>query len=100
MEMSNYGMVPHDSQPSTCRPAGTAMTKEAKTRAARRANRFSRWFLVAAFVCLGLTHSYVLFFWLAGLCVAVNFAAWRYFLKLERQAAVGGLVLSRPQDEE
>lgn len=76
------------------------LTQEAKKQAAKKANRIGRMFMVLAIISLPITHSLSVFFTLVVVMVAVNFVAWRYFLKIEREGAAG-LALHAPSlDEE
>lgn len=81
-------------------PVDVTLTKEAKSRAAKKANRIGRWFMVLAILSLPITHSSAVFFFLFVVMVAVNFAAWRYFLKVEREAAAELALHARSLDEE
>lgn len=81
-------------------PVDVTLSQEAKARAAKKANRIGRMFMVLAIISLPITHSLPVFFFLFVVMVAVNFAAWRYFLKVEREGAAGMALHARSLDEE
>lgn len=81
-------------------PVDVTLTKEAKSRAAKKANRIGRVFMVLAILSLPVTHSLPVFFFLFTVMVAINFVAWRYFLKVEREGAADLALRARSLDEE
>lgn len=82
-------------------PVEVPLSRAAKARAAKQANRIGRVFMFLAIASLPITHSLPVFLSLCVLMVAVNFAAWRYFLKVEREADARELALrARSLDEE
>ncbi|HEY1759396.1 MAG TPA: hypothetical protein VGG72_28750 [Bryobacteraceae bacterium] len=76
------------------------LTKEAKVRAAKKSNRIGRVFMVLAIASVGIVHSLPVFIFLFTLMVAVNFAVWRYYLGVEREAATELALHARSLDEE
>jgi hypothetical protein len=81
-------------------PADVPLSKEAKARASKKANRIGRVFMFIAIASLPITHSLPVFFCLFVVMVAVNFVAWRYFLKIEREGATELALHARSVDEE
>jgi hypothetical protein len=81
-------------------PVDVTLTKEAKVRAAKKSNLIGRVFMVLAIASVGITHSLPVFIFLFVLMVAVNFAAWRYYLRVEREAATELALHARSLDEE
>jgi hypothetical protein len=76
------------------------LTKEGKTRAAKKANRIASPLMGLAIGAIAFGHSLPEFFAVAVLMVIVELVAWRYFLKVEREAAANGQVLRRSLDGE
>jgi hypothetical protein len=81
-------------------PVYVTLTKEAKVRAAKKSNRIGRVFMVLAIASVGIVHSLPVFIFLMVLMVAVNFAAWRYYLKVEREGAMELAYHARSVEEE
>jgi len=81
-------------------PVDVTLTREAKARAAKKSNRIGRVFMVLAIASVGIVHSLPVFIFLMVLMVAVNFAAWRYYLKVEREGAMELAYHARSVEEE
>jgi hypothetical protein len=100
MELSNYSMGPPDSPRGSYQSVDVSLTREAKSRAVKKAHRISRWFVGLSAFSFGITQSLPLFFFLATVTLAVNLIAWRYYLKIEREAATELALHARSLDEE
>jgi hypothetical protein len=81
-------------------PVDVTLSREAKVRAAKKSNRIGRVFMVLAIASVGIVHSLPVFIFLMVLMVAVNFAAWRYYLKAEREGAMELAYHARSVEEE
>ena len=89
-----------DSRPAL-RAVDMPLTREAKARAAKKANRIARLLMIAGIGAAVAAHSLAGFVGVGVVTVIVNLAAWRYYLNIEREAAAREWALyARSLDEE